>query len=86
MESIERELLIRIITDRPFAKYITQRIDIGDFDDEMANMIYDGIMDLLCQDVQISFNVLIEYFNGDEFIIKVLNDLAKDDTCPSFST
>jgi hypothetical protein len=43
MNTIERDLLHRIITDRAFAEYITQRIDIGDFDDEMATTIYDMI-------------------------------------------
>jgi replicative DNA helicase len=82
MDTIERELLHRIITDRPFAEYITQRIDIGDFDDEVANSIYDGIVDLLCQERQISFSVLLEYFNGNELIAKELNNLAKEGTNP----
>jgi hypothetical protein len=82
MDTIERELLHRIITDRPFAEYITQRIDIGDFDDEVANSIYDGIVDLLCQERQISFAVLLEYFNGNELIAKELNNLAKEGTNP----
>jgi len=72
MDTIESELLHRIITDRPFAEYITQRIDIGDFDDQVANRIYDGIVDLLCQDAKISLDVLIKYFKGDEAITRAL--------------
>lgn len=37
------DLLHCISTDQAFAEYITQRIDIGDFDDEMATTIYDRI-------------------------------------------
>ena len=72
MDTIERELLHRIITDRPFAEYITQRIDIGDFDDEVANRIYDGIVDLLCQEQRISYEVLKRYFNNDLNIVEAL--------------
>ena len=68
MNNLEREMLHRIITDRPFAEYITQRIDIGDFDDEVANRIYDGIVDLLYQGRQVSFKVLLEYFGNENFI------------------
>jgi len=69
-------LLHRIITDRPFAEYITQRIDIGDFDDEVANRIYDGIVDLLCQGMQISYEVLKEYFTEDNQVIEVLSEIS----------
>jgi replicative DNA helicase len=86
MDTIEQDLLHRIITDPPFAKYITQRIDIGDFDDEIANTIYDGIVDLLYQEQRISIEILGEYFEGKEFITKVLNDLAKGAAYPSHST
>ena len=72
MDTIERELLHRIITDRPFAEYITQRIDIGDFDDDVANRIYDGIVDLLCQEQRISYEVLKRYFNNDLNIVEAL--------------
>lgn len=82
MDTIERDLLHRIITDQAFAEYITQRIDIGDFDDEVANRIYDGIMDLLYQDAQISFEALLLYFAGNKSITKVLNGLAKDEANP----
>ena len=71
MDTIERDLLYRIITDQAFAEYITQRIDIGDFDDELANRIYDGIGDLLCLEKQVSFEVLIEYFTKDKEVIRV---------------
>jgi hypothetical protein len=69
MNTIEKELLHRIITDRPFAEYITQRIDIGDFDDEVANRIYDGIVDLLCRGKRVSFEALAGYFQGDGAMI-----------------
>lgn len=69
MDAIERDLLHRIITDQPFAEYITQRIDIGDFDDEVANMIYDGIVDMLCQERRLSFEALAGYFQGDGAMI-----------------
>jgi hypothetical protein len=72
MDTIERELLHRIITDRPFAEYITQRIDIGDFDDEVANRIYDGIVDLLCQEKPVSHEVLLEYFSEESQIGEAL--------------
>ena len=77
MDTIEKELLHRIITDRPFAEYITQRIDIGDFDDDVANRIYDGIVDLLCQDRQISFEVLLEYFVDGNSILQELGDITR---------
>ena len=86
MDTIERDLLHRIIIDRPFAEYITQRIDIGDFDDEVANSIYDGIVDLLCQGKQATFEALLEYFMGNESITKVLNGLAKEGAHPVPST
>jgi hypothetical protein len=69
MNTIEKELLHRIITDQPFAEYITQRIDIGDFDDEVANRIYDGIVDLLCRGKRVSFEALAGYFQGDGAMI-----------------
>ena len=68
MDTIERELLHRIITDRPFAEYITQRIDIGDFDDEVANRIYDGIVDLLYQNREVSYEVLSEYIDDVDIL------------------
>ena len=77
MDTIERELLHRIITDRPFAEYITQRIDIGDFDDEVANRIYDGIVDLLCQDREVSFEALNGYFTKDAAIVSELCNIVK---------
>ena len=77
MDTIERDLLHRIITDRPFAEYITQRIDIGDFDDEVANMIYDGIVDLLCQERQISFELLLAYFESDRNSSKALEHIVR---------
>lgn len=77
MDPIERELLHRIITDRSFAEYITQRIDIGDFDDVVANRIYVGIVDLLCQDRQISFEVLLEYFVDGDSILQELGDITR---------
>lgn len=76
MDTIERDLLHRIITDRPFAEYITQRIDIGDFDDEVANRIYDGIVDLLCQEKQVSYEVMLEYFKKDEMLTKALQRIS----------
>ena len=68
MNTIERELLHRIITDRPFAEYITQRIDIGDFDDVVANRIYDGIVDLLYQNREVSYEVLSEYIDDVDIL------------------
>ena len=68
MVTIESELLRRIITDRPFAEYITQRIDIGDFDDEVANRIYDGIVDLLYQNREVSYEVLSEYIDDVDIL------------------
>ena len=68
MDTIERELLHRIITDRPFAEYITQRIDIGDFDDVVANRIYDGIVDLLYQNREVSYEVLSEYIDDVDIL------------------
>ena len=72
MNTIERELLHRIINDRLFAEYITQRIDIGDFDDEVANRIYDGIVDLLCREKIVSYKVLLEYFVDEDSIFQEL--------------
>jgi len=77
MDTIERDLLHRIITDRPFAEYITQRIDIGDFDDEVANRIYDGIVDLLCRGRQVSFKVMTTYFAKDDAIVSELCNFVK---------
>lgn len=77
MDTIERELLHLIITDRPFAEYITQRIDIGDFDDEVANRIYGGIVDLLCMGKQMSYKTLIEYFSREKLVIGAMKNLAK---------
>lgn len=76
MDIIERKLLHRIITDQPFAEYITQRIDIGDFDDETANKIYNGIVDLLCQGRQVPYEVLVEYFTEDNRVIEVLSEIS----------
>jgi len=78
MDTIERDLLHRIITDRPFAEYITQRIDIGDFDDEMANRIYDGIVDLLHKECQISFRILETTFSYDKVVTTDLREIACD--------
>lgn len=75
MDTIERDLLHRIITDRPFAEYITQRIDIGDFDDVVANRIYDGIVDLLCQGKPVSYEDLIQYFNKDARVTGILENM-----------
>lgn len=77
MNTIERELLHRIITDQVFAEYITQRIDIGDFDDEVANRIYDGIVDLLYRGDRISFEVLLEYFGEDMVVVSQLGKIDK---------
>ena len=79
MDTIEKELLHRIITDRPFAEYITQRIDIGDFDDEVANRIYDGIVDLLCQEKIVTYKVLLEYFGNENFISSTSDILGLED-------
>jgi hypothetical protein len=77
MDTIERELLHRIITDQAFAEYITQRIDIGDFDDELANRIYDGIVDLLYRRDKISFEVLAVYFQGNRSVGLALEEIAR---------
>ena len=77
MNTIERELLHRIINDRLFAEYITQRIDIGDFDDEVANRIYDGIVDLLCREKIVSYKVLLAYFESDREASKALENIAR---------
>lgn len=77
MDTIERDLLHRIITDRPFAEYITQRIDIGDFDDEVANRIYDGIVDLLCRERQASFDLLEMYFKRDQLMLRALETICQ---------
>ena len=77
MDTIERELLYRIVTDRPFAEYITQRIDIGDFDDEVANRIYDEIVELLCMGKQMSYKTLFEYFSRDKLVIGAMKSLDK---------
>jgi len=79
MDTIEKELLHRIIADRLFADYIIQRIDIGDFDDEVANRIYDGIVDLLCQERQISFELLLAYFESDLEASKALAHIVRYD-------
>lgn len=81
MDTIEKELLHRIITDQAFAEYIIQRIDIGDFDDEMANTIYDGIVDLLCQDREVSYEVLDEYFSIDKSVIEVMSSFIYLNHC-----
>jgi replicative DNA helicase len=72
MDTVGRDLLHRIITDRPFTEYITQRIDIGDFDDEVAKRIYDGIVDLLYQGKRISYVALLEYFSEESQIGEAL--------------
>jgi hypothetical protein len=77
MKTIEKELLHRIITDRPFDEYITQRIDIGDFDDEVENRIYVGIVDILCQERRISFEVLAAYFAEDKTVLSQLGEIAE---------
>jgi replicative DNA helicase len=77
MNTIEKELLHRIITDRPFAEYITQRIDIGDFDDEVANRIYEGLMDLLCRGRPVSYEVLTTHFHEDRTITRTLEILNR---------
>jgi hypothetical protein len=51
-------------TERLFTEEQTERIYIGDLDEDIANRIYFLIVNLLCQDAQISFIVLIEYFAG----------------------
>ncbi|MGE4465773.1 hypothetical protein [Sphaerochaeta sp.] len=79
MDTIERDLLYRIITDRPFAEYITQWIDIGDFDDEVANRIYDGIVDLLYRRDKISFEVLIECFREERNVRRALEKIVRYD-------
>jgi hypothetical protein len=77
MDIIEKELLYHLITDRPFAEYITQRIEIGDFDDVVANTIYNEVVDLLFLERQISFEVMLEYFIGNESVTHALKNLAK---------
>ncbi|MGD8113690.1 MAG: DnaB-like helicase N-terminal domain-containing protein [Sphaerochaetaceae bacterium] len=62
MNIIERDLLYQIITNQSFAEYIIQRIDVGDFDDEVANQIYSAIIDLLYQGKPISKQTLLKYF------------------------
>ena len=82
MTNIEEGLLFSIVTNQAFAEYITQRIDIGDFDDEIANRIYDGIVELLYQDVQLSFEALVNYFSGNEFIAESVRSLAIKERAP----
>ena len=77
MDTIEQDLLHRIITDQTYAEYITQRIDIGDFDDVVANTIYNEVVDLLFLERQISFEVMLEYFIGNESVTHALKNLAK---------
>jgi len=78
MNTIERDLLHWIITDQPFAEYITQRIDIdiGDFDDEVANRSHVGIVDLPCQGRRISFEVLAAYFREDQRLVEIPERIA----------
>jgi hypothetical protein len=74
MDTIGKALLHRIITDRSFAEYITQRIAIGDFDNKAANRIDEVIMDLICQGRPLSYEVLTTHFHGDRAIsLEILN-------------
>jgi len=70
MNRIEANLLHQIITDSDFAYYITERIDIGDFDNPIANKIYDRIVQLLFEEKQITFEGLIEDFAADREVVK----------------
>lgn len=72
MKKIEAFLLNQIITDYEFAQYITQRIDIGDFNDPLANKIYDRIVELLFQEKQITFEVLMQDFSENREIVAVI--------------
>lgn len=76
MDTIERDLLHRIITDRPFTEYITQRIDIGDFDNEVANRIYVGIVDLLHQGQEITYKNLAVYFKKEAQVTGILENMT----------
>ena len=72
MKTIEIALLHRIITDYEFAQYITQRIDIGDFDDAVANTIYDGVIDILFKEKAVTFSGLMKRFSGEKVVIESL--------------
>lgn len=76
MNRIEANLLHQIITDKEFAEYITQRIDIGDFDNPIANKIYDRIVQLLFEENQITFEGLIEDFAEDKEVMEGIMGIA----------
>ncbi len=76
MKTIEIALLHQIITDYEFAQYITQRIDIGDFDDSVANTIYDGVVEILFEEEPVSFSGLLKRFSGEKVVIEALRKIA----------
>jgi hypothetical protein len=76
MKTIEIALLHRIITDYEFAQYITQRIDIGDFDDAVANTIYDGIVDILFEEKPVSFSGLLKRYSEEKVVTEALRRIA----------
>ncbi len=76
MNTIEIALLHQIIADYKFAQYITQRIDIGDFDDDTANTIYDRIVDILFEEKPVSFARLLKHFHEDKVVVEALRKIA----------
>ncbi len=73
MNRIEMELLRKMIFDREFAEYITQRIDLNDFDDLVANQIYTYLIELLFKRIAIAEEDLFDHFLGQQEVIRSLS-------------
>ena len=75
MKTIEKDLLQHFITDWLFAEYITPRIDIRDSDEDTVNRIYDGIVDLLFKERQVSLKIMANQLKNDDELIIILREL-----------
>jgi len=76
MKPIEIELLKRIIEDHIFAEYITQRIDLDDFDDELCNRIYKRVIDFLYQEKPFSYDDLFKCFIDDSQVYDAISQIS----------
>lgn len=76
MKPIEIELLKRIIEDRNFAEYITQRVDLDDFEDELCNRIYRQIIDFLYQEQSFSYEDLFKCFIDDSQVYDAISQIS----------
>jgi hypothetical protein len=60
----------------PVLSFDEDNRNIGDFDDAVANTIYDGIVDILFEEKPVSFSGLLKRYSEEKVVTEALRRIA----------